>query len=637
MTWGSYQQAVATVEQAQAISKNYFLGLGFALNGRFVAGIDIDHCIIDGVINDAAQKLIKRFDSYSEVSPSGTGVRIFVAANFAGGCKTQEVEVYGTGRFLTVTGRHIEGTPVNLMPRQSEIDALVNQFRPIKDPSPENQKSTFLEIEDEAVVALAKQKSSFFKLITGDLSEITLKADGSPDLSAADMSFCCFLARHTRDTAQIDRILRSSPLYRDKWERSDYRDRTIAAALATVDLDTSPPADTFDWDSISWESANMPQEAPEMPQERSGQPQATIEPVKHVAPLLEYRFNPTSSQQFAATKYSQEWLVKRLLVNCQPAIVGGPKKSLKTSLLVDLTVSIASGLPFLDSFTVYKPRRVCLISGESGEATLQETANRVCAAKDVQLADLDNASWDFRLPKVSNERELVALEAGLKQHAVEIAIIDPLYLCLLAGGDKQASNLFDMGPLLLDVASACLEAGATPILTHHSIKSKGYDVMELEDLAFAGIQEFARQWLLVSRRQAYEAGSGNHRLWLNAGGSCGHGGLWAVDIKEGVLEEDFTGRTWQVEVLTRQEANKQKQAQAEVKDASLENQLIETVKSWAGDMPPTKTGVKQRLGWNDSKFSRVWKKLVDAQKVKITEGDIPGGFGSRKGAIVTIQ
>jgi DNA primase catalytic core len=294
------------------------------------------------------------------------------------------------------------------------------------------------------------------------------------------------------------------------------------------------------------------------------------------APLGEFVWRPIDSTAFARGAYKPEWLVKRLLVRGQPAIIGGPKKSLKTTLLLDLAISLASGQSFFGTFTVYQPLRVALLSGESGEFTLQETACRICRAKGIGLADLrDKLLWQFTLPQLANADHLARLHAGLVRDRVEVLIIDPLYLSLLAGvkpGTLKAENLFDMGPLLQSVTRIALDAGATPLFAHHSRKGTGStgarhqkeaEPLDLDDLAFAGVAEFARQWLLVSRRQVYEPGTGHHELWLTAGGSFGHGGLWALDIEEGALGDNFDGRTWEVAVKAaaehRSDAHDQKQ------------------------------------------------------------------------------
>jgi hypothetical protein len=153
------------------------------------------------------------------------------------------------------------------------------------------------------------------------------------------------------------------------------------------------------------------------------------------------------------------------------------------------------------------------------------------------------------------------LEELLVDGKFDVLIIDPLYLCLLARNPKaQASSMFDMGPLLMNIAELCQRHGVTPILLHHFPKGKGQvqegkskQPPELEDLAFAGISEFARQWILIGRRRKYEPGTGNHHLWLSVGGSAGFSSCWALDIDQGVMKEDFKGMGWSVTVRSQAE------------------------------------------------------------------------------------
>jgi replicative DNA helicase len=254
------------------------------------------------------------------------------------------------------------------------------------------------------------------------------------------------------------------------------------------------------------------------------------------------------------------WLIKHVLVRGQPVLLGGPKKSLKTSIMLDAALSLGTGRPFLGKFEVPERVRVAVLSGESGQVTVRETALRVAQAKGVKLSACD-VLWGFDLPRLGVEADLQALSAGLRDNEVGVVFIDPAYLCLLAGTpDLQANNMFQVGPLLLRVAKVCSDAGTTLVLVHHTTKPAGTvrtqagEPLELEDLAYSGFQEFARQWLLVNRRQKYEPGSGKHLLWLSIGGSAGHSGCWGVDVEEGRLGDDFGGRSWFVRVRSMEEA-----------------------------------------------------------------------------------
>jgi hypothetical protein len=370
-------------------------------------------------------------------------------------------------------------------------------------------------------------------------------------------------------------------------------------------------------------------------------------------PAAGFQWQPIDSGAFAAADYRPSWLIRRVLVARQPAVIGGPKKSLKTSLLIDLAVSLASATPFLGTFEVPATARVAVLSGESGPFTLQETACRVCAARGLSLADLgDRVLWQFVLPQLGKGDQLAELGRGLRDDGIEVAIIDPIYLSLLAGrgpGGARAENLFEMGPLLLAVSQTCLDVGCTPTLAHHATKNTALEPLDLDSLSYSGIAEFARQWLLVSRRAKYQAGTGEHKLWLNVGGSSGHGGLWGVDVSEGSLADDFTGRKWDVAVQTFaeerrsaedavKEAKKRKAAEAE---AAADVALLAAIRRLTatgeymtalGQPAAGYTAARDLAGVNPHKMTPTVDRLVQAGLIRKVEVTVRVGFGQRKAA-----
>jgi hypothetical protein len=333
-------------------------------------------------------------------------------------------------------------------------------------------------------------------------------------------------------------------------------------------------------------------------------------------------FRLVPSAEFDRNDYRLEWLVRGVLVRGQPAVLGGGKKSLKTSLGVDLAISLGTGTPFLDHFPVRRAR-VAMISGESGEAVLQETARRVCRAKGVSM-DAVEACWGFRLPQLGNLEHLDALAQAVQENRVDVLLIDPLYLCLLSGLEGvQASNLYQMGPLLLNAAQTFLPLGCTPVLFHH-FKLRREDPLgepQLEDLSFSGIQEFARQWVLTGRREKYEPGSGEHRLWLSVGGSAGHSGLWALDIDEGRLGDDFGGRTWEVTIASAAEVRADRvdvkdKARADKdsrKDRDDDARLLKALDALAARQP--KPAGKKKTRKDEQPVAVVYTKVRDLAKL----------------------
>lgn len=100
-TWTDYEDAAGSTVGA---------GLGFVLNGDGVVCLDVDHCVTDGVPDLWVRGLLSDVaGTYVELSPSGTGLHIWGTAALSFGGRTVSyglgnVEIYGNGRYLTVTG-----------------------------------------------------------------------------------------------------------------------------------------------------------------------------------------------------------------------------------------------------------------------------------------------------------------------------------------------------------------------------------------------------------------------------------------------------------------------------------------------------------------------------------------------------
>lgn len=95
-TWTTYKEA-----SVSKVGK----GLGFVLNGDGLVCIDIDHCITDGRLSDRAQQILTTLPStYVEISPSGKGLHVWGYGTLPHGMKRNGIEIYGNGRYMTVTG-----------------------------------------------------------------------------------------------------------------------------------------------------------------------------------------------------------------------------------------------------------------------------------------------------------------------------------------------------------------------------------------------------------------------------------------------------------------------------------------------------------------------------------------------------
>lgn len=236
-TWAAHTYAAKCVERGQAAGVGYV----FSPDDEYV-GVDLDNCVVDGNIDPHAMDVVRKLDSYTELSPSGRGLHIFVRGRIKGDRKKTgktpwggEFESYDQGRFFTVTGQHIAGTPTTIETRQDELDEIRDRmFPPVEQSSKGNGRPQRGLDDDHEILrraGAAKNGRDFDALYRGDTSK------HGNDESAADLALCNMLAFWTGPHPErIDSLFRRSGLMRDKWDSSrpggTYGSETIGKALA---------------------------------------------------------------------------------------------------------------------------------------------------------------------------------------------------------------------------------------------------------------------------------------------------------------------------------------------------------------------------------------------------------------------
>ncbi len=237
-TWCTFEEAVVAFEGSDQLD-----GIGFVFSPEDpYSGVDLDDCLDDeGRPHPWAQQILDELQTYTEISPSGRGVKLFLEGKIPSGRRRKgKVEMYDSGRYFTVTGQHLTGTPLWVEKRQEEIESLHRRiFARDSTAQSASSKGSVKTLDRDDLKLLdraraAKNGEKFRALFDhGDLS-----GHGGDD-SRADLALCSLLAFWCQGEAErIDRLFRSSQLMRTKWDSrrgdSTYGARTIERAVELV-------------------------------------------------------------------------------------------------------------------------------------------------------------------------------------------------------------------------------------------------------------------------------------------------------------------------------------------------------------------------------------------------------------------
>jgi len=245
-TWSSFTDVKAAYEAG-----NYD-GIGLVMLKKQdiplqIVGFDFDRCRdpTTGEIDQKVRSQLDRLNSYSEISPSGTGIRVFARGDIpADGRRTKGIEIYKHAHYLTLTGHRLKEYASSIEARPEEISEIYNaHFSDTKTTvlAPGSERTPHPEMTDDQLICLAskaRNSEKFMALMSGNI-------DGYLSQSEADLALCSILAFYTTSEMQIDRIFRRSGLYRDKWNekrgRQTYGDGTIRKAITETNKHYSGP------------------------------------------------------------------------------------------------------------------------------------------------------------------------------------------------------------------------------------------------------------------------------------------------------------------------------------------------------------------------------------------------------------
>jgi putative DNA primase/helicase len=241
-TWGTYEEACAAYRRGGWDGVGFFFHKGDEHADPFCV-LDLDK-VRDpetGRLDPRAEEIVRDLDSLTEPSVSATGLHIVAKGTLPGKGHNKalpnglRLELYDRVRFMTLTGERIAGPPPRIESRQSVIDHYYNL---LGGGSWEDASSYIAPVgrpnglTDEQVLeaAFRSEKGQKIRDLFGGSTSYHKDDD-----SAADLSLCNYLAFTGGDPEQVDRLFRTSDLYRPKWDErrgaQTYGELTISKAF----------------------------------------------------------------------------------------------------------------------------------------------------------------------------------------------------------------------------------------------------------------------------------------------------------------------------------------------------------------------------------------------------------------------
>ncbi|PJK24407.1 AAA family ATPase [Mycolicibacterium goodii] len=344
-------------------------------------------------------------------------------------------------------------------------------------------------------------------------------------------------------TDAVDRIEQAArDRYAERGETFDPSDfaRSVSAAVCAADAESLPELEDRYAKRLADEEAKRRAEA------GVDEWLAGIQGIDADPPIVG-RFRLVSARELGQPIKPMRWLVRGIWPEQSAGVLGGDKKALKTWNLQAIALAVATGSALFDEYPATSQGPVLYLCGEGGQDTF---ANRhqVIAARygltDDTLLDVPLGA-EFGVGMLTERKFTDAVKQHLDELQPKLVILDPLYA--YHPSDVEVTNIYQRGPMLANLRTL-VGGDAALIVGDHFNKTAGKG-LDLDNIAQAGMAQWADSWILQKHRAAPDLENGNFQLELQTGSRRGGGKHLEVDwtLKRDASDPDaivWTGVEW---------------------------------------------------------------------------------------------
>jgi hypothetical protein len=433
-SWSSYEHAVAAAADADADGISYVL----TPEDPFAA-IDIDHVRdpITGTIETWAQRFLdKTSHSYAEISPSGTGLRIWGTAS--GETLHRKFSFNGTAlelfrrtrKPLTVTGLQLGNSQ-----QLGNIDALLDRA---------------VVWAQQRQAKLSKSKPEIKAGTTGQYSIDQIEQivrEGAPDGANRSDTFHGIVGHFIGCGWTIEQIIKHLEEFPD-----GIGNRYISEGRLAREVERSAAAFGHTQENEPWSNGfHKEEEEPQQPLEPDLD-ELEEEPAPELPPMYAHGDPQTQS--------AKSWAIKGLMLAQGHGLLSGQWGTYKTFMVLELAGCLMTGQPFLDRL-VKRQSGVLFLAAE-GE---QEMGVRLQAMVHEKCGGMSRAPfrWFEDVPVLLQPDGLSLLVAMGKQAAASV----------------QDEFGLPLGLIIIDTVAACAGYSGIGAENDNSITQRLMNVLKL--------------------------------------------------------------------------------------------------------------------------------------------------------------